>query len=151
MALRGEYMSGFRKFILRGNVVDLAVAVVIGASFSAVVTALVKDIITPIYGIFGGIPDFSSVFFTVNASRFLIGEFVNAVVAFLVMAVIIYFFIVLPVNTLMDRFGPTPEGAQKTRECPECLSKIPVKARRCAFCTTEVPAEEELATSSTSL
>jgi large conductance mechanosensitive channel len=136
-------MKGFRKFILRGNVVDLAVAVVIGASFAAVVTALVKDIITPIVGIFGGIPDFSSVFFTVNASRFLIGEFINALLAFLVLAVIIYFFVVLPVNALMDRFGPTPAPVVKTRECPECLSKIPVMARRCAFCTSEVPPELE--------
>ncbi|MBV9322427.1 MAG: large conductance mechanosensitive channel protein MscL [Chloroflexi bacterium] len=140
-------MSGFRKFILRGNVVDLAVAVVIGASFAAVVTALVKDIITPIVGIFGGIPDFSAEYFTIGASRFLIGEFINAVLAFLVMAVIIYFFIVLPVNTLLDRFGPTPEPAVRTRICPECLSKIPLKARRCAFCTSEVP-EEVVTTSS---
>jgi large conductance mechanosensitive channel len=139
-------MNGFRKFILRGNVVDLAVAVVIGASFAAVVTALVKDIITPIVGIFGGIPDFSGVYFSINTSRFLIGDFINALLAFLVMAAIIYFFIVLPVNTLMDRFGPTSEGAQKTRECPECLSKIPVKARRCAFCTAEVPLEIEATT-----
>ena len=131
-------MNGFRKFILRGNVVDLAVAVVIGASFSAVVTALVKDIMTPIVGIFGGFPDFSSVYFTINASRFLIGDLVNAVLAFLIMAVIIYFFVVLPVNTLMDRFGPTPEPVVKTRVCPECQSKIPVTARRCAFCTSEV-------------
>jgi len=132
-------MDGFRKFILRGNVVDLAVAVVIGASFAALVTALVKDIITPIIGIFGGIPDFSGIFFSVNNSRFLIGDLINAALAFLVMAVIIYFFIVLPVNKLTDRFGPTPEPPVKTRVCPECLSKIPVKARRCAFCTSEVP------------
>jgi large conductance mechanosensitive channel len=137
-------MSGFRKFILRGNVVDLAVAVVIGASFAAVVTALVKDIITPIVGIFGGIPDFSSVYFSINASRFLIGDFINALLAFLVLSVIIYFFIILPVNALMDRFGPTPAPVLKTRECPECLSKIPVKARRCAFCTSEVPEEVAL-------
>lgn len=142
-------MNGFRKFILRGNVVDLAVAVVIGASFAAVVTALVKDIVTPIVGIFGGIPDFSSVYFTVNASRFLIGEFINALLAFLVLAIIIYFFVVLPVNALMDRFGPTPAPVVKTRECPECLSKIPEKARRCAFCTAEVPPEAEAESGST--
>jgi large conductance mechanosensitive channel len=136
-------MNGFRKFILRGNVVDLAVAVVIGASFAAVVTALVKDIITPIVGIFGGIPDFSSAFFSINNSRFLIGDFINALLAFLVLAVIIYFFVVLPVNMLMDRFGPTPAPVVKTRECPECASKIPVKARRCAFCTAEVTPETE--------
>ena len=132
-------MKGFRKFILRGNVVDLAVAVVIGASFAAVVTALTKDIITPIIGIFGGIPDFSALFFSVNNSRFLIGDFINAVLAFVVMAVIIYFLIVLPINTLTDRFSPATPPAVKTRECPECMSKIPVMARRCAFCTAEVP------------
>jgi large conductance mechanosensitive channel len=137
-------MKGFRKFILRGNVVDLAVAVVVGASFAAVVTALTKDIITPIIGIFGGIPDFSAVSFTVNNSRFLIGDFINAVLAFVIMAMIIYFLIVLPINTLTDRFSPAPPPAVKTRECPECMSKIPVKARRCAFCTSEVPAYIEV-------
>jgi len=138
-------MSGFRKFVLRGNVVDLAVAVVIGASFAALVTALVKDIITPIIGIFGGIPDFSSIFFTVNNSRFLIGDLINAALAFIVLAVIIYFLVVLPVNALTERFSPTPPPPVKTRECPECLSKIPVNARRCAFCTAEVPAVLEIA------
>jgi large conductance mechanosensitive channel len=132
-------MNGFRKFILRGNVVDLAVAVVIGASFAALVTALVKDIITPIIGIFGGVPDFSSIYFSINNSRFLIGDVINAALAFIILAVIIYFLIVLPVNSLTDRFSPAPPVV-KTRECPECLSKIPVKARRCAFCTAEVPA-----------
>jgi large conductance mechanosensitive channel len=133
-------MDGFRKFILRGNVVDLAVAVVIGASFAALVTALVKDIITPVIGIFGGIPDFSGMYFSINNSRFLIGDLINAALAFIVLAVIIYFLVVLPVNALTDRFSPTAAPPVKTRECPECLSKIPVKARRCAFCTAEVPA-----------
>ncbi len=138
-------MDGFRKFILRGNVIDLAVAVVIGASFAALVTALVKDIITPIIGIFGGIPDFSGIFFSINNSRFLIGDLINAALAFVVMAAIIYFFIILPVNKLTDRFGPTPEPPVKTRECPECLSKIPARARRCAFCTSDVPEYVETA------
>jgi large conductance mechanosensitive channel len=142
-------MNGFRKFILRGNVVDLAVAVVIGASFAALVTALVKDIITPIIGIFGGFPDFSSIYFSVNNSHFLIGDLINAAVAFVVLAVIIYFLVVLPVNTLTERFSPTPAPPVKTRECPECLSKIPVKARRCAFCTAEVPAVLETADGAT--
>lgn len=134
-------MSGFRKFILRGNVVDLAVAVVVGAAFTAVVAALTKDIITPIIGIFGGVPDFSGVYFTINNSRFLIGDFINAVLAFVIMATIIYFLVVLPINTLTERFSPTPAPPVKTRECPECLSKIPVKAKRCAFCTAEVAPE----------
>ena len=128
-------MGGFRKFILRGNVVDLAVAVVVGAAFGAVVQALVKDLITPIIGIFGGVPDFSALAFTINNSRFLIGDFINAVLAFLVIALVIYYVVVLPVGRMIDRFSPTPAPPAPTRECPECLSKIPVKARRCAFCT----------------
>jgi large conductance mechanosensitive channel len=129
-------MSGFRRFILRGNVVDLAVAVVIGAAFGSVVQALVKDLITPLIGAFGGVPDFSAVFFTVNGSKFLIGDFINAVIAFVLLAAVIYYFVVLPVSKLMDRMSPPSPPA--TRECPFCLSKIPVKARRCAFCTSEV-------------
>src|SRR5579864_570227 len=131
-------MSGFRKFVLRGNVVDLAVAVVIGAAFGSIVQALVKDLITPLIGAFGGVPDFSALYFTVNSSKFLIGDFINAVIAFLLLAVIVYYAVVLPVQRLMDRFTPTPAPAADTRECPFCLSKIPVKARRCAFCTSNV-------------
>ena len=134
-------MGGFQKFLLRGNVVDLAVAVVIGAAFGAVVTALVKDIITPIIGIFGGTPDFSALAFTINGSRFAIGDFINAVVAFIILAAVIYYFVVLPVQHLMDRYKPEelPAAPAATRECPECLSKIPKAARRCAFCTAQVP------------
>jgi len=132
-------VSGFQKFLLRGNVVDLAVAVVIGAAFGAVVTALVKDIITPIVGAFGGLPDFSGWFFTVNGSKFLIGDFINAVVAFVVIALVVYYLVVVPVNRLMDLHkGETPVTPVATRECPECLSKIPIAARRCAFCTAVV-------------
>ena len=132
-------MGGFKKFLLRGNVVDLAVAVVIGAAFGAVVQALVKDLITPLIGAFGGVPDFAALFFTINGSKFLIGDFINAVLAFVVIAVVVYYFVVLPVNALMQRMHPeTPPAAPATRECPECLSKIPLAARRCAFCTAEV-------------
>jgi large conductance mechanosensitive channel len=131
-------MSGFKKFILRGNVLDLAVAVVIGATFTAVVQALVKDIITPIIGVFGKIPDFSSLFFTVNGSRFLIGDFINALLGFLVIAVIIYYFVVVPANAVLDRMKETPPA---TRECPMCLSKIPAAALRCAFCTSMLTPE----------
>jgi large conductance mechanosensitive channel len=129
-------MQGFRKFILRGNVVDLAVAVVIGAAFGTVVQALVKDLITPLIGAFGGVPDFAALFFTVNGSKFLIGDFINALLAFVVLAAVVYYFVVLPVSRLMDRFSPAPPPS--ARECPFCLSKIPVKARRCAFCTSDV-------------
>ena len=129
-------MEGFRKFILRGNVVDLAVAVVIGAAFGSVVQALVKDLITPLIGAFGGVPDFASLFFTINGSKFLIGEFINAVVSFVLLAAVIYWFVVLPVSKLLERAMPAPSAT--THECPFCLSKIPIKARRCAFCTSDV-------------
>ena len=126
---------------LRGNVVDLAIAVVIGAAFGTVVQALVKDLITPLIGVFGGVPDFAALSFTVNSSKFLIGDFINAVVAFLLIALVVYYFVVLPVNRLMAlQKRETPPPAPATRECPECLSKIPLAARRCAFCTAEVAA-----------
>ena len=131
-------MSGFRKFILRGNVIDLAIAVVIGAAFGTVVQAFVKDLITPLVGALGGVPDFSLLFFTVNNSRFLIGDFINALLSFIVIAAVVYYFVVLPINRLVARFSPEPPAPTPTRECPECLSKIPVTARRCAFCTTVV-------------
>jgi large conductance mechanosensitive channel len=132
-------MSGFKKFLLRGNVVDLAVAVVIGAAFGAVVQALVKDIVTPIIGAFGGVPDFAAWFFTVNGSKFLIGDFINALLSFLVIAFVVYFFVVLPVERLMTRHkGEPPAAPVTTRECPYCLSTIPKAASRCAFCTSEV-------------
>ena len=138
-------MSGFRKFLLRGNVVDLAVAVVIGVAFGAVVTALVSDIITPIIGVFGGLPDFSAWVFTINGSQFLIGHFINALLSFVVLAAVIYYLVVLPVQKLMDRFkGEPPIAPVTTRECPYCLSKIPLQATRCAFCTSEVgPVSEQ--------
>ena len=131
-------MSGFKKFLLRGNVVDLAVAVVIGAAFSSVVQALVKDLITPILGAFGGVPDFSAITFTINNSRFLIGDFINALLSFVVVAAVVYYFVVVPITRLVERFSPEPPPAAPTRECPHCLSKIPVLASRCAYCTAEV-------------
>src|SRR5437762_2475865 len=130
-------MSCFRKFILRGNVVDLAVAVVIGAAFGSVVQALVKDLITPLIGAFGGVPDFSALFFTVNNSKFLIGDFINAVLAFVVLAAVIYYFVVLPVQQLLCLFPPAVQPPP-TRACPFCLSKFPAKASRCAFCTSSL-------------
>jgi large conductance mechanosensitive channel len=129
-------MAGFRKFILRGNVVDLAVAVVIGVAFGAVVQALVKDLITPLIGAFGGVPDFASLFFTINGSKFLIGDFINSLVSFVLLAAVIYWFVVLPVSKMLERAMPAP--AATTHECPFCLSKIPIKARRCAFCASDV-------------
>jgi large conductance mechanosensitive channel len=131
-------MRGFRDFILRGNVVDLAVAVVIGAAFTAVVTAFVKDLLTPLIAAMGGQPDFGTLYFTINGSRFAYGDFINAVISFLIVAGVVYFLVVLPVNRLMAlRKSTEPEGP-RTRECPFCLSKVPVRASRCAFCTSEL-------------
>jgi large conductance mechanosensitive channel len=130
-------MKGFKQFVLRGNVLDLAVAVVMGAAFGAVVTALVKDLITPIIAAIVGKPDFSNIQFSVNGSKFLIGDFINALVSFLLIAAAVYFFVVLPVNTLLARIkrGEAPPDPT-TKRCPECLSEVPIAARRCAFCTS---------------
>lgn len=134
-------MGGFQKFILRGNVVDLAVAVVIGAAFGTVVQALVKDLITPIIAAFGGVPDFSAWFFTINGSKFLIGDFINALLGFLIIAAVVYYFVVLPVQKLMDRYKPESAIAPvSTRECPYCMSRVPLSASKCAYCTSELPA-----------
>ena len=129
-------LKGFKTFLLRGNVVDLAVAVVIGGAFGAVVAALVKDLLTPLIAAIVGKPDFSAIAFTVNGSKFLIGDFINAVVAFVLVAAAIYFFVVLPMNMVMERRrrGEAPADPT-TKKCPECLSEVPIAARRCAFCT----------------
>jgi large conductance mechanosensitive channel len=130
-------MKGFRDFILRGNLVDLAVAVVIGAAFGAVVAAFVKDLITPLIGAIGGKPDFAGLSFTINKSHFLYGDFINNLLTFLIIAAVVYFFVIKPVAALMERFLPKKEVGE-TRDCPQCLSDIPVAANRCAFCTAEV-------------
>jgi len=134
-------MKGFRQFLLRGNVLDLAVAVVIGAAFGAVITALVKDLITPMIAALVGKPDFSAIAFEINGSKFLIGDFINAVLSFVLIGAAVYFFVVLPVNALMARInrGEAPPDPT-TKKCEECLSEIPIAARRCAFCTTVVGA-----------
>jgi large conductance mechanosensitive channel len=131
-------MKGFRQFLLRGNVVDMAVGVVIGASFGAVIAALVKDLLTPFIAAIVGKPDFSSLTFEINGSRFLYGDFVNAVLSFVLIAAAVYFFIVLPVNALVARSRREPPPDPTTRKCPECLSEIPIGARRCAHCTAAV-------------
>ena len=130
-------LKDFKAFLLRGNVVDLAVAVVVGAAFGAVVNSLVKNIITPIIAI-PGKSDFSELHFTIRHSTFLYGAFLNDVITFVSIAAGVFFFVVRPINALMARRKTEPEVLSTTRDCPECLSSIPLGARRCAFCTAEV-------------
>lgn len=127
-------IKDFKTFLLRGNVVDLAVGIVIGAAFGAVVTALVKDLITPIIAAIIGKPDFSELVFTINGSKFLYGDFLNALLAFISIAAAVFFFVVQPVNALMARRRTEPDVESETTPCTECLSEIPSQARRCAFC-----------------
>ena len=148
-------LSGFRKFILRGNVVDLAVGVVIGAAFTAVVASLVKDFLTPLIGAAVGAKctttakgvvvcnTFAERHFTFRGSTFLWGDFVNSVLTLLLVALALYYFVVLPVNHLMERFKPETDPGQQTKVCPECKSKIPWDASRCAFCTVQQPPLEQ--------
>lgn len=130
-------LKGLKQFLLRGNVLDLAVAVVVGGAFGAVVTALVKDLITPLLAAIGGKPDFSAIQFEVNGSKFLIGDFVNAIVSFLLIGTAVYVLVVSPVNALTERMnrGEAPPDPT-TKKCPECLSDVPIAARRCAHCTS---------------
>jgi large conductance mechanosensitive channel len=128
-------IKGFREFILRGNVIDLAVAVVIGAAFGAVITAFVADIITPLIAAIFGKPDFSNLYFTINGSKFLYGSFFNAIISFLLIAAAIYFVVVTPMNAINARRAKEEEVT--TKQCPECLSEIPKDAHRCAFCASE--------------
>jgi large conductance mechanosensitive channel len=132
-------LKGFKQFLLRGNVIDLAVAVVIGGAFGKVVDALVKDLLTQLIAAIVGKPDFSAIKFTINGGNFLIGDFLNAVIAFVSVAAAVYFFVVVPVNavTARARRGQAPPDPT-TKQCPECLSTIPIQARRCAFCTSPV-------------
>jgi len=134
-------LKEFRQFIMRGNVVDLAVAVVIGTAFAAVVAAFVADIITPLIAAIFGKTDFSNLTFTINKSQFLYGDFINALITFVSVAAAIFFFVVKPLNVIAARraAGAPPESPT-TKACPECLSDIPVAAKRCAFCTTELGA-----------
>ncbi|HZP24652.1 MAG TPA: large conductance mechanosensitive channel protein MscL [Terriglobales bacterium] len=128
--------KGFRDFVLRGNVVDLAIGVVIGAAFGTVVTAFVKDLLTPIIAAIVQKPDFSTLYFTVNNSKFLYGDFINAVISFLLIAAAVYYFVVLPVNVLMKRFEK--QALPDKKKCPQCKSDIALDATRCAFCTQAV-------------
>nr|WP_283135704.1 large conductance mechanosensitive channel protein MscL [Rhizohabitans arisaemae] len=129
-------MSGFKKFLLRGNVIDLAVAVVIGAAFTTIVNSFVKDVLTPLIAAIGGKPDFSKLQVTVGSSTIAYGNFLNALISFLIVAAVVYFLVVKPYQHLTTRFSKQEESVH--RECPECLSEIPKAARRCAHCASEV-------------
>jgi large conductance mechanosensitive channel len=132
-------LSGFKQFVLRGNVVDMAVGVVIGAAFATVVTAFTKDLLTPLIAAIVGKPDFSAIPFTIHGSLFPIGDFINAAVSFLLVAAAVYFFVVTPINALVSRMRKAPAPADPTtKKCPECLSEIPVDARRCSHCSQPV-------------
>ncbi|HKB30239.1 MAG TPA: large conductance mechanosensitive channel protein MscL [Streptosporangiaceae bacterium] len=134
-------MQGFKKFLLRGNLVELAVAVVIGVAFSALIAALVKDLITPLIAAIGGKPDFSQLYFTVNKSKFAYGDFLDVVISFIIIAAVVYFLVVLPVAKLFELTRRNEEATE--RECPECLSSVPKGARRCRYCTTQLTPEPE--------
>ena len=132
-------MNGFKQFLLRGNVVDMAVGIVIGAAFGGVVTGFVKDLLTPLIAALVKAPDFSGMTFEINGSKFLYGEFLNAFISFLIIAAAVYFFVVMPMNALMARMKKEPPAADPTtKKCPECLSEIPIAARRCSACASPV-------------
>ena len=134
-------LKGFKEFLFRGNVVDLAVAVIIGGAFGTLVSALVKDLLTPLIAALVGKPDFSGLTFTVNASRFFYGDFINAVVAFVLAGAAVYFLVVVPMKAIATRMSkPGTATPSATRPCPECLSEIPIRARRCGHCTSAVGA-----------
>ncbi len=128
----------FKQFLLRGNVVDLAVAVVLGAAFGDVVSAAVEDLMTPLIAAIGGQPDFGGMDFTINGSTFLYGDFINKVLSFVIVAAVIFFLVIKPMNMLISRSHKEAPADPTTRKCPECLSEIPIDARRCAYCTSDV-------------
>jgi large conductance mechanosensitive channel len=136
--LGGQSMNGFRQFLLRGNVIDMAVGIVVGAAFGTVVSAFVKDLLTPFIAAVVRKPDFSKLAFTINSSKFMVGDFVNQLISFVIIAAAVYFAVVLPVNKLISHVQQP--AAPTTKTCPECLSEIPIGAKRCAHCTSSVAA-----------
>ncbi|MGH7812557.1 MAG: large conductance mechanosensitive channel protein MscL [Candidatus Binataceae bacterium] len=133
-------MEGFKKFLLRGNVVDMAVGIVIGAAFGSVVKSFVKDLLTPFIAAIVRKPDFSAIAFQINGSSFMIGQFVNTIVSFAIIAAAVYFGVVLPINMLVARVTQAPPADPTAKQCPECCSTISIQAKRCAFCTSPLPA-----------
>ena len=128
----------FKKFILRGNVVDLAVGIVIGAAFTSIVNAFVKDVITPIIAIFGGVKRFEDAHFTISGSEFLYGDLINNIISFLIVAAVVFFLVVQPINKLTERFGKGEDEETPTHKCPHCLAKVPKAATKCMFCTSSL-------------
>ncbi len=131
-------LKGFKQFILRGNVVDLAVGVVIGAAFTTLVNSLVKDLLTPLIAAIAKQPDFSSIIFTINGSAFMLGTFLNALISFIIVAAAVYFFVVAPINTLTTKMRKEPPADPTHKKCPHCLSEIPIDAKKCAFCASDL-------------
>ncbi|OGN28371.1 MAG: mechanosensitive ion channel protein MscL [Candidatus Yanofskybacteria bacterium RIFCSPLOWO2_01_FULL_49_25] len=131
-------LKEFKQFLLRGNVVDLAVGVVVGAAFGTVVTALVKDLLTPFIAAIAKVPDFSNLAFTINGSTFMYGDFINAVISFVLVAAAIFFFVIKPMNYLIARSRKEPPADPTTKKCPECIGEIPINAKRCMYCTQQV-------------
>jgi large conductance mechanosensitive channel len=129
-------MKGFKRFLLRGNLVELAVAFVVGVAFGALISAFVRDLITPLIAAIGGKPDFSQLYFTVNHSKFLYGDFINEVITFVIIVAVVYFFVLLPLSKMLDRAKRNEEATE--RECPECLTEVPIGARRCKYCTAQL-------------
>ena len=128
-------LKDFKQFLLRGNVVDLAVGVVIGAAFGSVVTALVSDLLTPFISAIAKVPDFSGLVFTINGSKFMYGHFLNALISFILVSSTIFFCVVKPINILVSRSHKEPPADPTEKKCPQCLSEIPISAKRCAYCT----------------
>ena len=133
-------MQGFKQFLLRGNVVDMAVGIVVGAAFGTVVTSFVKDLLTPFIAAIVSKPDFSKIAFELHGSKFLIGDFVNNIVSFILIAAAVYFAVVLPINALVARARKAPPADPTTKKCPECISEVPIQAKKCAFCTSALGA-----------
>lgn len=131
-------LDEFKKFLLRGNLIELAVGIVIGVAFTALVTAFVEDMITPLLAAIGGQPDFSNLDFTINGSTFSYGNFINKLISFVMIALVVFFFVIKPVNALLSRMNHEPPPDPTTKKCSECLSIIPLDARRCAHCTSEL-------------
>lgn len=131
-------LQEFKKFILRGNVVDLAVGVIIGAAFSGVVNSLVSDLLTPFIGVFAKVPDFSNMIFAINGSNFMIGNFINKLISFLIVSFTIYFFVIVPLNSLMEKTKKEAGNDPTTKKCPECDSEISIKAKKCPFCASQI-------------